>query len=258
VTITGVSTTTGATFAWTGPGGFTANTAAAMVSLGGTYNLTVTNPSNGCVATKALTVQADTAKPAGVTATNSGELTCTVFTVTLTGNSTTPGVNYLWTGPNGFVDPEQISTSAFDSGTYILTVSNPGNGCVSLASTIVTEDLTGCSMVVRKATSGNAATFNLGADSSQTNQFVYKTYPNPVNTTAFIEFNSPTNAMVSVEIYGSMGVREKLLFSNAVAAGQQYKLSLDASQFAAGVHYCLIRVNNKLYTSKLLFFPQKP
>ncbi|WP_188932655.1 T9SS type A sorting domain-containing protein [Puia dinghuensis] len=256
VTITGNSTTSGATYAWTGPGGFTSAAQSASATLGGVYNLTVTNPADGCTATKQLTVVADTATPAGVTATNSGPITCTVSTVTLTGNSTTSNVTYSWSGPNGFFDPEQVSTTATDSGTYVLTVTSSGNGCSTNASTNVSANLTGCSSVARALTTGKAATFAQGGQDPQTaTAFTYKVYPNPVSTVAYVEFQSPSRSQVSVELYNSLGVREQVLFQNTVEANQSYKLTLGPGGLGAGIHYCMIRVDGKVYTSKVLVMP---
>jgi hypothetical protein len=254
-TLTGKSTTTGATFSWTGPGGFTSTSSAPTVSLGGVYTLTAINPANGCTASKTVTVVADTAAPAGVTAINSGPLTCDMTTVTLTGNSTTAGVTYIWSGPNGFFDPEQISSSATDSGTYVLSVQGI-NGCISTASTYVAQDLSACSAIRRTATAGNSSNAFINPASSAVTAFTYKVYPNPVSTTtATIEFTAPTSTMVSVELYNTSGVREQVLFSNAVEANQSYRVTLNRSGLAAGVHYCMIRVNGKVYTSKILFLP---
>ncbi|GGA95547.1 hypothetical protein GCM10011511_18590 [Puia dinghuensis] len=256
VTITGNSATSGATYAWTGPGGFTSAAQSASATLGGVYNLTVTNPADGCTATKQLTVVADTATPAGVTATNSGPITCTVSTVTLTGNSTTSNVTYSWSGPNGFFDPEQVSTTATDSGTYVLTVTSSGNGCSTNASTYVSANLTGCSSVARALTTGKAATFAQGGQDPQTaTAFTYKVYPNPVSTVAYVEFQSPSRSQVSVELYNSLGVREQVLFQNTVEANQSYKLTLGPGGLGAGIHYCMIRVDGKVYTSKVLVMP---
>jgi hypothetical protein len=223
--------------------------------MGGAYTVTVTNPANGCTTSKTATVAADTATPAGVTATNSGPLTCDISTITLTGNSTTPGVSYLWNGPNGFSDAEQVSTFATDSGAYVLTVTNVGNGCSTNDTTYVAADFTACSSVVRKVTTGTAATFN---DSAAAAGFSFKVYPNPVSTVAYVEFQSPTASQAIVGIYNNLGVLERVLFSNAVGANQSYRLMLDPGGLAAGIHYCQLRIGNKVYTTKLLLFPNRP
>ena len=252
-TITGNSTTSGATFSWTGPDGFTSSARVATASSGGVYTLTATNPADGCTATKTVTVVADTAMPTGVTATNSGELNCTVTTVTLMGNSTTSGASYIWTGPDGYFDPEQISSMASDSGTYVLTVTNPENGCSTQASTYVAMDLSACTAIKAQVTAGKGSGFD---DSTLAAGFVYKVYPNPVSgTTVSIEFSAPVTAQVIVAVYNNTGVPERVLFSNTVKANQSYRLSLNPGGLGTGIHYCVIRVNGKVYTTKLLVMP---
>jgi len=256
VTLTGSSTTTGVTYAWTGPNGFSATTPVTTTSAGGIYTLTATDPTNGCSFSNNITVQADTAHPAGVTATSDGSLDCTIPTVDLTGSSTTTGVTYSWAGPNGFFDPERV-TSVSDSGTYFLTVANPANGCRTIASVTVTADFTECSLAAPKATTGHAASLDTPAGSAA-GAITYKIYPNPVNTTAFVELNSPQRAHVSVEVYNSVGVREQVLFEGTVEAGTPYKWTLGVGRLTAGIHYCIIRTKDKVYTSKLLITAGRP
>jgi hypothetical protein len=252
VTLTGISTTTGVTYAWTGPNNFASSSRVTTTTAGGVYSLKATDPTNGCSFTTTITVQADVTPPQGVTATSDGSLTCTVGQVNLTGGSTTTGVNYSWTGPNGFFDPEQV-TAVTDSGTYTLLVSNPANGCTATATITVTANFTGCSMVVAKPTTGHSATMDMSSGSaSGVSGLTYKVYPNPMSTTALVNLSSPDRAHVSVEVYNSVGVRESVLFAGTVEAGTAYQWVLDASRLTAGVHYCMIRMNNKAYTSKLL------
>lgn len=108
------------------------------VSLPGSYTLTITNNSNGCTGQASATVLLDDAKP-DVSATG-GEVTCLAPNLTLTGNSTTTGVTYLWTGPSinaaNQADKNPVVTLP---GTYVLTVEAP-NGCTSSATVTVTEN----------------------------------------------------------------------------------------------------------------------
>lgn len=258
VTLTGSSTTDGVTYAWTGPNGFTASTPVTTTGAGGTYTLTATDPVNGCSFSNSITVQADTTHPAGVTVTSDGSLDCTIATTDLTGSSTTSGVTYSWAGPNGFFDPERVTTVS-DSGTYFLTVANPANGCRTIASITVTADFTECSLAAPKPITGYAATLSAPAgNTGGTEDLAYKIYPNPVNTTAFVELNSPQRAHVTVEVYNGVGVREQVLFDGVVEAKTPYKWMLAASRLTAGIHYCIIRRNDKVYTSKLLITAGRP
>jgi hypothetical protein len=113
----------------------------------------------------------------------------------------------------------------------------------------VAADFTECSAVARKATDGHAASLDASTGASA---LTYKVYPNPVNSTAFIELNTPQKGHISVEIYNNIGVREKILFDGVVEAGTPYRWTLDAGSLPTGIHYCMIRTNNKVYVTKLL------
>ena len=126
VQLIGGSTTGGVTYAWTGPNDFTAVGPSPTAGAAGTYTLTVTAP-NGCTATATAEVTADGDLP-NISATG-GEFTCDVMEVTLSGNSTTSGVTYLWAGPGDFAATEQMPTVSIP-GIYTLTVTAP-NGCQS-------------------------------------------------------------------------------------------------------------------------------
>jgi hypothetical protein len=140
IAITGNSTTTGATFGWTGPGGFTSTSQSPVIGTTGVYTLTVTNPANGCSASDTAIVVQGIAIP-GVTATVSGVLTCSTTSVSLSGNAGISGVIYNWSGPGSFTSASQNSSTSIP-GTYTLTVSNPNNGCTSTTSAVVAQNLT--------------------------------------------------------------------------------------------------------------------
>ena len=247
INLQGGSSTPGATFSWSGPGGYSATTDTAQTSTPGNYTLTVTNPTNGCSASTSTTVLADTATPANVTASNNGPITCTTTSVTISSTSSTPGVDFTWVTPsNTFIAGATAVVSV--PGTYTIQVTNNGNGCVSQTTTTVIKNCPGSVAVIPGAVSGKAEGFSMDALTG----FVYKTYPNPVSMTAFIEFASPVSSPVKVELYSSDGYRERLLFNNTVNANQVYKLQLGASGLSSGTHFCIIRNGDKVYSSKLI------
>jgi hypothetical protein len=140
-TLNGVGST-GANFSilWSTSGGNIVSGATTMnpvVNGAGGYTLTITNGANGCTASSVTSVSSNVALP-NASATG-GQLTCTASTVTLGGNSTTPGVSYGWTGPNGYNSNLQNPT-ATAQGTYQLTVTNPASGCSATANTEVTQN----------------------------------------------------------------------------------------------------------------------
>ncbi len=122
----GNSTTPDVTFAWTGPNNFSTDEQNPEVTESGEYILTVTAPS-GCSAMATAFVIEDSDNPDIAVITDT--LSCINPIAQLQGNSTVPGVDYVWTGPNNFSSDEQNPQVA-DPGEYILTINAP-NGCSS-------------------------------------------------------------------------------------------------------------------------------
>ncbi|HKS25131.1 MAG TPA: IPT/TIG domain-containing protein [Thermoanaerobaculia bacterium] len=128
----------GATYAWTGPNGFTSTLpnptrAGATVADAGVYSVTVT--ANGCTSPAGTTTVVVNAIPAAPTASNGGPY-CTGGTIALS-TATVAGATYAWTGPNGFTsalqNPTIASATTANGGAYSLTVTV--NGCTSPAGT---------------------------------------------------------------------------------------------------------------------------
>ncbi|MDO8367553.1 MAG: hypothetical protein Q7T20_12200, partial [Saprospiraceae bacterium] len=154
VQINGMSNTPGVSFAWTGPGNFNSSFQNVLISAPGIYTLTIKNPVNGCTGTATVTVQQNITVP-NASATG-GVKTCSSPLVTLTGSSTTPGVTYSWTGPNGYFSTQQNPSVSF-VGNYTLRVTNPQNGCTATASAAVSQNITPPSV---SATSGTITCAN--------------------------------------------------------------------------------------------------
>jgi hypothetical protein len=128
----------GATYAWTGPNGFTSalqNPTRSNASLadGGTYSVTVTV--NGCTSAAGTTSVTVTAPPSTPAASNTGPY-CEGGTISLS-TPLVSGATYSWTGPNGFTSavrtPTRSNATTADAGTYSVTVTV--NGCTSAAGT---------------------------------------------------------------------------------------------------------------------------
>ncbi|MCW3086378.1 MAG: hypothetical protein JWP12_3744 [Bacteroidetes bacterium] len=140
VSLSGNSTTGGATYSWTGPGGFSSASQNPAAGAAGTYTVTVTDPANGCTATAQQTIGSNTTPPDASTAATQN-LTCTITTVNLGGNSATGGATYSWSGPGGFTDGTQ-NPAVTTAGTYTLTVTDPANGCTATAQQIIGTNTT--------------------------------------------------------------------------------------------------------------------
>lgn len=128
--------TTGGNFAWTNSKGQLLSTDKVLkVSKIGTY-IAQTALSNGTLcATRAVTVKQNFQKP-NVSA-QGGSITPPAMSVMLVAKSTTSGVTYSWTGPNGFTSQLKNPTVTA-AGTYTVTVRDPANGCSNSATVEVT------------------------------------------------------------------------------------------------------------------------
>jgi gliding motility-associated-like protein len=131
----------GVSYAWTGPNGFTSvDKEPTGLADAGQYQVVVTAGTSGCRDTAAVTVPIDTLKPAITTVGDT--LSCkTQSAVILVKATSTPNATYLWAGPNSFTSTLSNPTVSA-AGTYSVTVTNPGNGCTSVAQAIATPDFT--------------------------------------------------------------------------------------------------------------------
>lgn len=132
IQLNGSTTSTGtASYAWTGPGGYTsAMQNPTNATAAGTYSLMVTV--NGCQSAASSTVVNISSTPPA-TAANTGPY-CAGAAIQLNGSTTASGTNtYAWTGPGGFTSSVQNPTNATAAGTYTLIVTS--NGCPSAAAT---------------------------------------------------------------------------------------------------------------------------
>lgn len=143
--LSGNSLTSGVTYQWgtSGTGNIINPTSQTpRVDAVGTYNLTVTNPVNGCTSTDYTTVSQDIAVPNIWVDTNPAVLNCVNKKVTINGNSSTPNVTYLWSGPGNISDATLKQPTVDAPGTYTLTVTSPVNGCTSSLPVVVTKNTT--------------------------------------------------------------------------------------------------------------------
>ncbi len=134
-TLTGSSTVSGVQFTWAAISGtdttIVGNGATLSVSAAGTYFLFGTNPANNCPNVVSVIVSTDQASPTA----NAGApftLDCAGETAPLNGSgSGAPSLAYLWASQDGhFVSGVNSPNPLIDkAGTYVLSVTNPANGC---------------------------------------------------------------------------------------------------------------------------------
>ena len=126
--------TTGATYSWSGPGSFSANTRNAVrpnsiSSVSGWYKILV--DLNGC--TYKDSTYANIYLIPSVQSIGYVSPICIDDTLKLNGQSSINGATYSWTGPSNYSssqqNPQKVKTSFNDSGKYYLSVTY--NGCTS-------------------------------------------------------------------------------------------------------------------------------
>jgi len=125
----------GATYSWTGPGGYTSAqqgpTRTNMpVNAGGNYIVTASF-GNGCFRADTVNVTVNPLPPAPVATSNSP--VCLGDTLKLFATNSTPGALYVWSGPNSYSATQQNTTIApaatTDGGNYLIVA--VVNGCMS-------------------------------------------------------------------------------------------------------------------------------
>ena len=152
--LTATTETSNATFAWSGPNGYTSNVqnptrTNANADMNGNYTLTVTDPATSCSKTTTVTVTVNT--PAVTLADITGKTACAGGNVTLNATLTgTPAgeVSYSWNGPDGFTSNNQNITlnniTAAQGGDYtvVATATQTINSTTCLATDTKTVNVT--------------------------------------------------------------------------------------------------------------------
>ena len=141
-TLDGSASSAGMDYAWTGPNGFSSISLLPIVTIPGTYILTVTNTANNCSATASVQVTADTVRPKIVIAPPL-LLTCIRTAITLDASASETGLTIGWTTGGGIFTGGQttLQPQVSKAGTYIITLTNPQNGCSSTQQTVVSQDI---------------------------------------------------------------------------------------------------------------------
>ncbi len=108
----------------------------------GTYSLTVTRNSNQCSSTKEVVVEEDTDPPHVSVDKSPDPLTCDRQEVVLSGSSLTEDALFEWSSEEGYPvsNPTSRHPRVSEPGVYLLTVTDPDNGCESHAEVTVVRD----------------------------------------------------------------------------------------------------------------------
>ncbi|MEO0337619.1 MAG: gliding motility-associated C-terminal domain-containing protein [Bacteroidota bacterium] len=124
-------------FSWTGPNGFTANTAEISTNILGAYTFTASNSCNNIV--RSVIVSAFETPPSTINTSTNAPI-CEFDALFLFAD-TIPGLDYNWTGPIGFTSTEQNplvngGANSIRSGDYILTTQTSLFGCEGPSDTV--------------------------------------------------------------------------------------------------------------------------
>jgi gliding motility-associated-like protein len=176
VVLNGSSTTTGATYSWSGAGIVSGATSAnPTINAQGTYTLTVNTPT-GCTATDTVSVHVNNIPPT-VDAGISQTLPCGNNAISLNGSSSpSSGCSYNWTTVNGHIVSGATTVSPLIdlSGLYNLSVTNNANGCIATDTvSVFTTTSPHASFTANPLTGTPPLTVNFSNTSQNTNTYLW-------------------------------------------------------------------------------------
>ena len=223
--LTAEADATGATYKWTGPGGYMAEGQTAKRKMGfadaGYYYVTAT--AKACTSLRD-SIKVEVKERAAMPEAFSNSPLMQGDTLYLGATCSTPGVTYSWTGPDGFYSEKQNDTIygvvPAQRGSYI--VNAHYNGCITSAIIIVNIDGLGKS--------------------------VFVLYPNPNNGNFTLRADLATDDKVAYEIINSLG---RIIAEGAFESKNRHfkhDISVDA---ASGVYMLRMRIGR---TERVLQF----
>ncbi len=153
----------------------------------GIYTFIVTDNQTGCTSSESVEVFDNSNYP-NAEAGNPQLLNCSIVEATLDGSSSEsgPDIIYQWSGPVGGIQGSNANNSiiAVLPGTYIISVENQSNGCISTDEVVVTQDITPPNAVIANPDeldcTVNEVTLD-GSSSSSGNNFIYSWTDNSGN-----------------------------------------------------------------------------
>jgi len=77
-------------------------------------------------------------------------------------------------------------------------------------------------------------------------------YPNPFNPTTTIEFTIPSDGRTTLRVYDILGREVETLLDKPLQAGEYHQMVFNASRFASGVYFAVLRFNDKQLVKKML------
>ncbi len=172
-------------------------------------NITVT-PVNACGSGTSSSIAVDVIETPDISITPPAEeINCTGNQITLSGTSSTSGVSYSWIAENGghIVSGSTTTNPVVDAvGSYILTVTEPVNGCTVNDTVIVTEDKEAPENVT--IVSGNSGVITCSETSLQLTASTTSTYPVSYSWVALAGGNIVSGSNTATPIVDKAGTYE--------------------------------------------------
>jgi hypothetical protein len=102
------------------------------------------------------------------------------------------------------------------------------------------------------STPGSTPTCAVAADEAINDKVIlFDWYPNPANGQALIQFELPAVTTLSMEVTNAFGQQVAVLADGEFGAGK-HVASLETSNLAAGMYFCRLVANDKIYTKRLV------
>ncbi|GIV26476.1 MAG: hypothetical protein KatS3mg027_0290 [Bacteroidia bacterium] len=232
-------TVTSASYSWSPSSGISsgANSSSATFTLGGSYNLTVTDNSNGCSTTTVVNIVSDQNPPSVTLSASNPSITCTNGTVDISVNPVNSTDTFLWSGSGTFTGQGTATISTTTSGTYQVVVTNTVNGCSTTQNISIGFDnnlvlsVSGNTLVcqgsniVINASGANTYTWTDGTNTYTTNGINVPAVANITYTLTGQTGACVSSTIIGVNVSPSITVLVSATPNNSIAIGDQVQLN---------------------------------
>jgi hypothetical protein len=208
----------------------------------GEYDVTITD-ANGCQdvhTVQPVTEPTDylSAEPIEITADDCSEASpaCDGEATVIVSGGTAP-YSYQWS-----TGDETESLSGLCLGDYEVTVTDI-NGCVAIASVRI-----GCSADAEARNAEADATSNLTTNG----QPQIAVYPNPMSDKANIDFITPADELVTLEVFNVTGVKVAELFRGQVKGGVKQSVLFNNDNYAEGMYIYRLTTSEGSFTGNIV------
>ncbi len=154
------------------------------------------------------------------------------------------GLTYFWTFGDGTTSTSQYAQHTYSTpGNYLvcLAIYNPNTQCSdSICANITVSQANGVQMISMSVEDDK----EIGTDISS--------YPNPFSEVTNISYTITKKASVSVSVYDMIGKEVANLKNNIDEQSGKQTVKWDATGFGNGIYLVTIKIDEKLYTQKLI------